>query len=192
MASGHQVWRFSILEEELHSFLGTGAEGFQDGPHSQVTMAQPTGITVHGDHLYFLDSRSSALRRYDPSEDWVETVVGKGLFQSGDVDGDDEDAMMSFPLGLESDGDHLYVADTYNHKIKRFDPEDGEIESWLGTGEPADSTGSTTGLFEPSDVAFGGNQLYLNDTNNHRCLSVDQESWQSASFWDAGDFGTSL
>lgn len=182
MAGGHQIWRYQILEEQLDSFLGTGAEGFQDGPHSQVTMAQPTGLAVHDESLYFLDSRSSSLRRYDPSEDWVETMIGKGMFQSGDVDGADEDGLMQFPVGLTATDNHLYVTDSFNHKVKRFDPEDGQLESWLGNGEPSDQLGEATGFFAPAGVASADDQLFVADTNNRRCLSVDRENWESANW----------
>ena len=68
------------------------------------------------------------------SPDRVRTLVGEGLFAFGDVDGRSPQARLQHALGIAYHQGTLYVADTYNHKIKRVYPASGEIATWLGDG----------------------------------------------------------
>jgi len=65
----------------------------------------------------------------------------------------------------------VYVADTYNSKIKVIDPEKESCETVLG-GEP---DGWLAGpLFnEPAGLSFANGKLYVADTNAHRIRVVD-------------------
>ena len=68
----------------------------------------------------------------------------------------------------------LYVADTYNSKIKMFDPKTRELTTFLG-GEPAGWLAEP--LFnEPAGLSFAGGKLYVADTNAHRIRVVDLET----------------
>ncbi|MBE9040475.1 hypothetical protein IQ235_06685, partial [Oscillatoriales cyanobacterium LEGE 11467] len=66
-------------------------------------------------------------------------------------------------------GGHLWVADTYNHKIKQVNPQTGFCKTVLGTGED---------LREPSGLSVAGGYLYIADTNNHRICRVDLATMQ--------------
>ena len=59
-----------------------------DGPVVTSWWAQPSGIDEMDDGtLAIADSESSAIRLLDPQTLTVRTVVGKGLFDFGHVDG---------------------------------------------------------------------------------------------------------
>ena len=53
----------------------------------------------------------------------VKTIVGEGLFEFGDVDGVGDEVRLQHALGVAYHDGKLYVADTYNSKIKVLDPE---------------------------------------------------------------------
>jgi DNA-binding beta-propeller fold protein YncE len=65
----------------------------------------------------------------------------------------------------------LYVADTYNSKIKVLDPQTGECTTFVG-GEPE---GCLTGVTfnEPGGLSYANGKLYVADTNAHRIRIVD-------------------
>jgi streptogramin lyase len=69
---------------------------------------------------------------------------------------------------------YLWVADTYNHKIKQIDPRSGECQTVLGsTVGLQDGQGRNTRFSEPSGLSAVGSQLYIADTNNHAIRRVD-------------------
>jgi len=70
-------------------------------------------------------------------------------------------------------GGKLYVADTYNHKIKIVDPAKRSSETFLGSGRPGNEDHTSPRFYEPSGLAVSGNKLYIADTNNHAIRVVD-------------------
>ena len=101
----------------------------------------------------------------------VKTVVGEGLFEFGDMDGVGEQVRLQHALGVAYHDGKLYVADTYNSKIKVIDPEKRTCETFLG-GEP-DGWLATPLFHEPGGISFAGGKLYVADTNAHRIRVVD-------------------
>ncbi|HNS75369.1 MAG TPA: hypothetical protein PKI56_03600, partial [Mesotoga prima] len=66
----------------------------------------------------------------------------------------------------------LYVADTYNHAIRKIDLGIRRVETVIknlreGTCTLNGDKCSSLGLFEPNDVKFHKGLLYIADTNNH-------------------------
>ena len=67
------------------------------------------------------------------------------------------------------DGDRLFVADTYNHRIRIVDPEIGAVATFAGHGEEGCDDGRTSDatFYEPGGVSATSKALYVADTNNH-------------------------
>ncbi len=130
MAGPHQLWTLDLTTLEAKPYAGSGRENIVDGKLLLAALAQPSGITTDGKKLYFADSEVSAVRSadLDPSGS-VETVVGEGLFEFGDKDGRGKEVRLQHPIGILFHDRHLYVADTYNNKIKRIDPATGRSET---------------------------------------------------------------
>lgn len=169
MAGSHQVWAL-IDEEQLGPFAGTGAEALVDGPLDRAAFNQPSDLVYGMNHLFVADAEASAVRAIQLSDSpETITLVGQGLFAFGDVDGPGENALLQHPTGLALEENILYVADTYNHKIKVLDPVKGEIETLIGSGQPGMADGSFTSamLFEPEGVQVQNGKVYIADTNNH-------------------------
>ena len=187
MAGPHQLWKHELGGETVEVFAGTGAEDIVDGPLELSALAQPSGITTDGEVLYHVDSEGSAVRKVTLGDDGeVTTVVGphdvpRALFEFGDVDGVGDEVRLQHPIGLVYHDGFIYVADTYNHRIKRVDPETRTCEAWLGTGESGASL-EPTQLFEPSGLAAAGDTLFIADTNNHRILAADIETAAAREF----------
>lgn len=181
MAGCHQLWCMDLAANTIAPYAGTGQENIVDGVLDQACLAQPSGLTTDGKHLYFADSEVSAVREADlPPGNEVSTIVGKGLFDFGDRDGSTSQALLQHPLGLAWHAGKLYVADSYNHRVKEIDPVAKTIHSIVGTGHPGSALGATAQLSEPAGVAVCGNTLYIADTNNNRILQVDLKSHEAS------------
>lgn len=174
MAGCHQIWRLALDgPPRLERFAGSGLERLADGPRRTAGFNQPSGLATDGRRLYVADSEASAVRAVELAEDGaVRTLVGRGLFEFGDADGDGETARLQHPLGLAWADGILYVADTYNHKVKRLFPAIRAVSSWLGTGRPGRAEGCPGALFEPSGVSVAGERIFVADTNNHRIVAA--------------------
>lgn len=167
-AGEHQIWRYNPEDGVLSPFAGSSVEGLVDGTRTLAEFAQPSGLSVVGDVLYVADAESSSVRAVSLVEasgdgeggaDAVQTLVGSGLFEFGDRDGPVAQARLMHASGVAAVGEDVYVADTYNGKLKLL--RSGEL-----------STLPIPGLQEPSALAFDGNELWLSDRNNHRIVRV--------------------
>lgn len=175
MAGHHQIWVMDLVKDTVVPYAGSGRENIRDGSLSNSCFAQPSGLTTDGKTLWVADSEVSAIRAVplnDKGE--VKTVVGEGLFEFGDVDGTSDKVRLQHALGLAYHDGKLYVADTYNSKIKRLDPVKRTCATFLG-GEPEGWL--ATPLFrEPGGISCAGGKLYLADTNAHRIRVVDLQT----------------
>lgn len=187
MAGTHQIWVYDPKRETIGAFAGSGAEGRADGPAPDAALAQPSGLATDGTRLFVADSEISSVRSIEFSADGeaeraqVRTLAGGDLFQFGWRDGMGDGARFQHPLGVawvpgtgEDGGGLVYVADTYNHRIRRLDPQTREVTTYAGTGEPGDTDGPAkqASFREPSDLSVAKNTLYVADTNNHAIRAI--------------------
>ena len=182
MAGSHQIWEMQLETCLVKTYAGTGAESCVDSSLTESAFSQPSGITSDGRELYVADSEISSIRAVGLGEiQKVRTVCGSGeLFGFGDVDGIGSKALLQHCLGIEYAPDYLWVADTYNHKIKRVDAHTGNCLTMLGDGQPElkDGQGLATSFFEPSDLSAIGAHLFIADTNNHVIRRVELDTLQ--------------
>jgi thiol-disulfide isomerase/thioredoxin len=168
MAGPHQIWVMDLKNSYVKPYAGSGREGRLDGKLMESWLAQPSGITTDGKRLYVADSEISSIRAVDLDDNGeVDTIVGLDLFEYGDVDGKGKEVRLQHPLGVLYQDGKLYVADTYNHKIKIIDPEEKTSKTFLGTGNSGNTDGSSPSFYEPSGLAIAGDKLYIADTNNN-------------------------
>ena len=174
MAGPHQLWKMNPKTGGIVPYAGSGRENIIDGPLANAALAQPSGITTDSAKLYFADSEVSAIRSadLDPSGN-VETIVGEGLFEFGDKDGKAKEVRLQHPLGVVYHDGGLYVADTYNNKIKRVLPKDKSSQTFVGTGEEGLADGERAQFDEPGGVSVAFGKLYIADTNNHAIRVAD-------------------
>jgi thiol-disulfide isomerase/thioredoxin len=194
MAGPHQIWTLELGENgRIAPYSGSGREDILNGPLGDAAHAQPSGMTTDGESLFVVDSEGSAVRSVplDPRGE-VATLAGafdlprgRSLFEFGDVDGGADKARLQHPLGIVWHQGLLYVADSYNHKIKTVDPKTRETKTFLGDGQPGDRNDPPR-FSEPAGLAVAGNTLYVADTNNHRIRTVDLKSGKTASLEIAG------
>jgi hypothetical protein len=122
-------------------------------------------------YMFVADSEASAIRAISLLEQkpHVVTLVGQGLFEFGDVDGMGSIVRLQHPTGLTFYDGLVYIADSYNHKIKTLDPTTGQVKTLIGMGQPVQADGAfgEAELFEPEGIVAANGRLYIADTNNH-------------------------
>ncbi len=189
-AGTHQLWALEVDADPARGVVrvvaGTTAEGLRDGPAELAQFAQPSGLAADGGVLWLVDAESSALRRLHrapgaldrsvpPVADHrtadatpvarpgcaVDTVVGTGVYASGDRDGPHREAQLQHPQGvaLLPDGS-VAVADTYNGAVRRYDPATGVVSTLA------------RGLAEPAGLAVTGGALVVAESAAHRVTAV--------------------
>jgi len=184
MAGSHQLWTMDTESGKTAYLAGTGAEGYDDGPALQATLAQPSGITLGQDGtLFFADSEGSTIRmvRHTGDTSVVKTLAGSGtsLFEFGDVDGAGNTARLQHPLGVAASGGLVYVADTYNSKIKVLDPSTRRITTLSGGDSAGWADGKNARFDEPGGVSAANGTLYVADTNNQTIREVNMATGET-------------
>lgn len=183
-AGSHQLWIVEPKSGDAAPFVGSGRESLVDGSteltgnDAETAMAQPSGLSLDGHTLWIADSETSALRTLDLQAMQLTTRIGQGLFDFGDVDGGRDKARLQHPLGVAVLDGQVYVADTYNNRIKRYDPRTGEIHAFAGTGTAglADGPLAAAQFDEPGGLSVADGKLYVADTNNQAIRVVDPQA----------------
>ncbi len=177
MAGTHQLWRYDIKNDQMQLLAGNGRESIDDGALPFNSLSQPSGLARIGDTLYFVDSETSSLRSYKNGE--LSTLIGTGLFDFGFADGKQGKALMQHAIGLSTnerdDPTGIYIADSYNHAIRRYDIKTEELTTIAGTNQRGNKDGGVkdSRFNEPNDIIKAGGKYYITDTNNNAIRVLD-------------------
>jgi thiol-disulfide isomerase/thioredoxin len=173
MAGLHQLWKYNIYKTSVSVLAGNGKESIDDGQYPANSLSQPSGLSVLGKQLYFVDAETSSLRVLENEN--IKTLIGSGLFTFGFKDGGKGQALMQHPLGVFASEDGVYIADAYNHSIRRYDANTGQLTTLAGNGQRGTKDGALkdASFNEPNAVVKVGGKLYVADTNNHAIRVID-------------------
>ena len=169
----HNISVLDLATNSIKPFIGSGTEVLEDGIGEKASLAQPAGITSDGKSIFFVDSETSSVRFANPENGDVHTMIGLGLSVSGEQDGDCIEASMQHPCGIVFADDKLYVADTFNQKVRVVDLDKHKCTTLSGTCSFGFEDGAHPKYSEPSGIAFMDGKLYVADTNNHAIRVVD-------------------
>ena len=122
------------------------------------------------------DGDNHRVRKVDTATGDVDTLAGTGAV--GRADGHRGHGQLFFPSGVASShsGKYLYIADTWNFRIRAIDVRPGAMYGFLttvagqGTMGYADGSRRNAQFNLPRGVAVSmdGATLYVADTGNHR------------------------
>ncbi len=160
-AGNHQILQLNLQNNQLTRFAGTGAEALLDGNLKNCAFNQPSGLHKTSDFLYVADTEASAIRKIDLKNGTVTTVFGRGLFIFGDKDGDLKTALLQHNVGISEKNGEIFVADTYNGKIKKINFQTNQLSTVMA------------GLNEPNDLFFIDDFMFVSDTNNHHIIKIN-------------------
>ena len=146
-------------------------------------LSRPRGLAVDGlGNTFIADYGHNRIRQSSLSAGGITTRAGMG--EGGDS-GDGEratGARLGFPVGVAVDASgNIYIADTFNHRIRKVETGTGTISTVAGTGmfgfgdDVGDGGPATEAkLAHPHDVAVdvAGN-LYITDRSGSRIRKVE-------------------
>jgi sugar lactone lactonase YvrE len=124
----HRVRAMDLTTGLIRTVAGTGEAGpsVHEAPALEAALNGPRDVELDAQgRLYIADTENHVVRRLDPATGVLTTVVGSGK-RGFAGDGDARDAVqLARPFGLGLDGEgNLYIADTYNHRIRRIPAEE--------------------------------------------------------------------
>ena len=165
------------------TLAGGAAHGSTDGPGGAARFYAPGGLTVDdAGNTYVADTTNNTIRKVTASG-IVSTIAGttnSPFFASADGPGDA--AMFFWPSGVAVDAaGSLYVADTYNHTIRKVTPHGTNwvvttLAGAAGSRGNADGVGNVARFNTPFGVAAdrAGN-LFVADSQNNTIRKVTPE-----------------
>jgi gliding motility-associated-like protein len=126
----------------VSTYAGTGAYGIYDGPRLQTTWGNPTGLKMAADGTLFVAEHLTFTIRKIAPDGQVSVLAGQP-YLPGAADGIGGAARFWRPYGLAIDQNgQILVADEWNHRIRRVNPQTGAVTTIAGTGQ----IGNTNGL----------------------------------------------
>lgn len=165
MAGCNQLWEYLPGPNQLRLLAGSGEFGIADGSARSAMFAHPAALAQVQQTLYIADAASSSIRSLQAVQGQVQTLVGQGLYEFGDQDGQRREARLQCPLAIALDPDSpvLWIADAYNGGLRRLR---------LGGGDVTTPT-LPQRLEQPAALAAGPGSLWIANTGAHEVLRYD-------------------
>ncbi len=173
--ANHTIRRIT-LSGVVSTLAGSaGLSGSADGTGSAARFNQPQGVAVDSfGNVYVADTGNQTIRKI--TSDGVVSTLAGSAGKSGSANGLGSSARFYQPEGVAVDsGGNVYVADTWNHTIRKIAP-GGAVTTLAGL---AGSYGSTDGIgsearfYEPQGVAVdSAGILYVADTGNETIRKI--------------------
>ena len=163
--------------------VGQPRYGGDGGPATAAGLHDPAALALNDrGTLYIADQSNNRVRAIDLATGHIRTVAGTG---SAAYNGDGipaTEASLAGPSGLACAEDGtLFIADTFNGRVRAIDPVTGLIRTVAGDGGEyryqSEAEAPSASLSRPSGIALdrAGN-LMLNDFDNHLVRRWDRES----------------
>ena len=173
-AGMHQIWKLDLKANTIGWFAGTGQANMKDGSAIEAGFVHPMGLAVGAPHLYVADADASALREVHLEDGSTATRIGAGDFAYGDEDGAKSTALMQYPMDLviDSKGKQLWVADSFNNKLRTYDIKAGNLRTPEIDYE----------FSEPFGLCMDNDILWVANTNAHEIVKIDTLTKQCHAF----------
>ena len=171
----HRIRRVDAHTGRITTIAGVGLPRFggDGGPSVAAGLNEPVALVLLGTRLYIADQSNNRIRMVDLRTGIITTIAGTGTATFNGDGRHATEAALAGPSGLTigTDG-RLYIADTFNGRIRAVDPATGIIETVVGDGGEyryqGESEAASASLSRPSGMAVDleGN-LFLTDSDNH-------------------------
>lgn len=172
----HRIKKFTFSTGTVAFFAGTGKGGLDN--ENQANNAQlnsPLGVHMNSvGNVYIADTLNHRVRKVSPDGS-ITTQVGNGIPTFAGDGGAATQASLNSPSQVcffGNDATKMYIADTFNNRIRRKDLGTQIITTIVGNGTTAFggdvTTGPLAGLNRPSGILCDSKSgdLFIADTGN--------------------------
>jgi sugar lactone lactonase YvrE len=178
----HRVRKVDHKSGTISTIAGTGQPRYtgDSGSAGAVALNEPTALAIHGGALYIADQSNNRVRRVDLATGRLVTVAGTGeaVYNGDGIPA--TDAALAGPSGLAIGPDGtLYIADTFNGRIRAVDSVTGLIRTVAGDGgeyryqAPNECSSS---LSRPYGIALDpGGSILITDSDSHLIRRWDRK-----------------
>ena len=168
----------------VSTYAGSTIAGYLDGPALTAKFNQPLCLCVDDSgNLFVTDFVGQRVRKVSYSGN-VTTVAGDGV--EGFIEGADTSARFDYPRGITIDAlGNLFVADSWNHRIRKIDASTHEVSTYAGGGTVTgvqtpggyvDASDTSARFHTPCGVVIDSvGIIYVADALNHRIRMIDTQ-----------------
>jgi sugar lactone lactonase YvrE len=172
------------LNGRVFTFAGNGQAGYSgDGFLAEKAQINgPAGLAIDRENnVYVVEIFNNVVRKIDNKTRIITTIVGcgeKGFIGDGGLA---TEAKLNGPEGVfVDDSFNVYIADTFNQRIRKVDSKTGIINTIAGNGEVGYSgdggDACKANLNRPAGVVIDSKgNVYFNDYGNDRIRKVDSK-----------------
>ena len=158
----------------VSTLAGSGAKGFADGARAAAQFNRPHALAPLPDgSVVVADTSNHCIRLIAAGGGAVSTLAGKGR-EKGFADGTAAASRFNEPRGVVISADGaIFVADSVNHRVRRF--KDGAVSTFAGSGEKggADDVSAAASFNGPHSLALGpAGILYVTEYCGHRVRMI--------------------
>jgi sugar lactone lactonase YvrE len=184
----NRIRKVSRPSEDIYTVAGNGTAGYggDDGQAIDASLKKPHGVCLYESpapaYLYISDPSNYQIRQVDLKEGFLTKAAG--TIWSG-YNGDNilaTVARLNYPFGVHVDASgNVFIADTYNHRIRKVNAKTGIITTVAGTGSKGFSgdggPATSARLRYPFSVYVdSAGNIYIVDTFNYRIRKVDGQT----------------
>lgn len=179
----HRVRRIDLTTGAITTIAGNGelAHSGDGGPAVQAGITNPFGLLFDGSgKLLIFDTESHTVRRVDLATGIISTVIGNTRQGFAGDGGPGVEAELYRPHnGVLDPAGRLVFGDSFNQRIRRWDPHTGVITTIAGSGERGTAADGTPARSAP--FTFFGAMVYDREGRlvftslDHRILAIDRQ-----------------
>jgi sugar lactone lactonase YvrE len=187
--SNRRIRRIEAITNTITTTAGNGEANFSGdgGLGIRAGLNLPQSVSLNNsNNIIISDTNNNRVRRIDADTGIINTVAGNGLILLNGDGGQATSAGLS-PRAVAIDAlGNLFIADSFNNRIRRVDGSTGIITTVAGSGPSGFGAGGFEGDGGPAvnaklDSPFGvtvdgAGNLYIADTGNNRIRRVDAKT----------------
>ncbi len=160
----HRILSVHLKSGEVECVVGTGTKGYtgDGGPGIKADLNEPYEVRFDQEgNMYFVEMQNHIIRRVEKKSGRIQTLAGTGEQGYSGDHGPAKKATFNRPhsIALDEANRHLYIADIGNHRIRRLNLANGNVQTFAGNGKkklPKDKTKVGPGI-----PIIGPRALYL-------------------------------